>query len=311
MKVKNKNVITYSLEDLKTSINALKNLTNDREIIDSLDKCYDEIKYAKPSKRDNVLLINTKLENKFDDMRLRLAHNDIDGFKEDMVEVESLLIKRKGATNSMKNENKVSLFRKIFPKKKKLSKLERSEVTDQILALEKKQSDLVLKIEGTDALSHELFEKGKKEKNLQMRTFYAKRIESINREKEANIKRATLLNYKLGLLNRLKDAIDDRDFFYDADKTDLMGLLDNDKELTKFLSSIHAKAENVEEHMINIEAKFDDFDLMKMDNETIYGSRQSTDDILAQMEMQSQLDDEDRLYHTGLTDRDIRNKEEV
>ncbi len=307
---KKKTEMTYSLNDLCTSINVLKSLTDNDDIKKILNKHYEEIKYAKPSKKEKVLFINNQIENKFDDIRLDLSHNDYEKAKENLDEVSSLLVKRKGATDSLKEVNKVGLFGRIFKRKRKLSRLQRSEVTDQIINLEKRQKEIVDKIESTDEQTKEYFEKGKSEKNLQMRTFYAKKIESINREKGANIKRATLLNYKLGLLNRLKDAIDDRDFFYDASETDVMSLLDNDKELNKFLTDIRTKQEVVEEKMVGIESKFDDFEQSNIENESIYGSRESTDDILAQMEMQSQLDDEDKLFKTGITERKI-DKEEV
>ena len=312
MKMGSKNIEEgYTLNDLLTSIKVIRNHTDNKDVLSRLDKCYDEIKYAKPSKKEKVMLINRQIENKFDDVRLKIVHNDLEGAFSELDEVDSLLIKRKGATDSLKEENKVSLFRKIFPKKKTLAKLQKSEVVDQIIELERRQEELVKKIEGSDEAAKEMFNKGKNEKNLQMRTFYAKKVESINREKASNIKRATMLNFQLTQLNRLMNAIDDRDFFYDPHNENVMTLLQDEKQLKAFLAKNRVMEEAAEDKLLNVESAFDDYDAMASDNEAIYGSKQSTDDILAQMEMQAQMEDEEALYNGTYTSAKKENKEEV
>ena len=146
MLIKKKKMITYSLEDLLTSINVLKNLTSDPDVRSKLNKYYDELRFAKPSKNDKVLLINNQIEHKFDELRIKIAHNEIDEALAGCDEIDTLLIKRKGACNELNNEKRF----KLFKRKKKLAKLERTEVTDQILSLDRRQAELVKKIENTE-----------------------------------------------------------------------------------------------------------------------------------------------------------------
>ena len=90
-----------------------------------------------------------------------------------------------------------------------------------------------------------------------------------------------------------------------------MTLLQDEKQLKAFLAKNRVMEEAAEDKLLNVESAFDDYDAMASDNEAIYGSKQSTDDILAQMEMQAQMEDEEALYNGTYTSAKKENKEEV
>ena len=107
-------------------------------------------------------------------------------------------------------------------KRKKYDKLTREEVVESICSLEKELSALEDEIIGAQSKIDDLMAKGKAERSNEMRVFYAKKINSIKAERTRNIQRATYLTYNIQLLEKLKRAIDDNQFFSSSAKAPLI-----------------------------------------------------------------------------------------
>lgn len=90
--------------------------------------------------------------------------------------------------------------------------------------------------------------KGKKEKSKDIKLLYAKRINSLKAEREDSVRRAMYLMYNIQLLNKLKTAIDDNQFFKKSANISLGNLLSDQKGLAKFLNktlNIRIRSEDV------------------------------------------------------------------
>ncbi len=174
--------------------------------------------------------------------------------------------------------------------KSKYDKLTREDVVDAICKLEKESHEISAQIMDSQKQINELKLKGRKETSRDMRLYYAKKINAIKDERQQNIRRDMFLMYNISLLNKLKSAIDDNQFFAKASKMSLGNLLGDQKGLAKFLNktlNTRVTAENV---LTDADETFKQIEDMYEKNESIYGVSASDDELLATFEAEDDID---------------------
>ena len=144
------------------------------------------------------------------------------------------------------------------------------------------------KIKEIDAL----MEKGKKEKSRELQLFYAKKISNINEEKKVCMERGMYLLYNIRLMNRLKDAYDSNNFYKTQTKVPLSELLQDQKQLAKFLNKALVTRTASEDVLTSADELFTEVQAAYDTNETIYGVGATEEEILTMFEKENQLNDE-------------------
>ena len=133
-------------------------------------------------------------------------------------------------------------------RKNKFKKLKKEEVQDAIYELEKQENlieDLLL--EKQEEVDYYL-NKGKREKAEELRILYAKKISHLKQEMQGHISKGSYLLYNIKLLSKLKESIDDKEFFENTGKVSLGNLLKDQRGLAVFLNkalNIKISAEEV------------------------------------------------------------------
>lgn len=187
-------------------------------------------------------------------------------------------------------------------KKNKFAKLQREDVVDSICALEKQESELEKSIIENSKKIDELIAQGKKEKSREIKLLLAKKITFLNNEKQADVKKCMYLMYNIKLANRLKDAIDEKDFIQGVGSTNIKELLSDQKGLAKFLNKALDIKVSDEEILTQAENIFQDVNESYIENESIYGVQQNDDELLAMFETAESLTD-DLTTETGSEDQ--------
>ena len=141
-----------------------------------------------------------------------------------------------------------------------------------------------------------LMEKGKKETDKQIKLFYAKRINGIKAEREQSVQRAMYLMYNVQLLNKLKAAIDDNQFFKNSSKVSLGNLLSDQKGLAKFLNKTLNTRVAAEDVLTSADETFKAVEDAYEKNGTIYGMNEQDDALLAMFEVEETVADEQAMY---------------
>lgn len=184
----------------------------------------------------------------------------------------------------------------MWPFKSKYDKLTREETVDAICKLEKElqgiEDGLVEKQKQVD----EFMAKGKKETNKEIKLFYAKRINSLKAEREQSVQRAMYLMYNIQLLNKLKSAIDDNQFFKNSSKASLGNLLADQKGLAKFLNKTLNTRVKAEDVLTSADETFRAVEDAYEKNETIYGMNSQDDALLAMFETEEMVESEQEMY---------------
>lgn len=166
----------------------------------------------------------------------------------------------------------------------KYDKLTREEVVDSICKLEQElqsiEDGLTEKQKQIDAL----MEKGRKESDRQLKLFYAKKINLLKAEREQDVKRAMYLMYNIQLLNKLKNAIDDNQFFKKSSQLSLGDLLSDQKGLARFLNKTLNTRVAAEDVLTSADEIFRDIEDAYEVNDTIYGMSSQDDALLAMFE---------------------------
>lgn len=184
----------------------------------------------------------------------------------------------------------------MWPFKSKYDKLKREDVTDAICKLEQEQERIDHEIEGSKKQIATLMEKGKKETDKQIKLYYAKKINTIKANRERDIKRITYLMYNIQLLERLKTAIDDNQFFKTSSKISLNNLLADQKGLAVFLNKTLQTKISAEDVLTSADETFNDIESSYEENETIYGVSKNDDELLAMFETEEQVNSEEEIY---------------
>ena len=101
----------------------------------------------------------------------------------------------------------------MWPFKSKYDKLTREDVVDAICKLEKESTTIEDEIVAKQKQIEGFKVKGKAEKSREIKLLYAKKINALTAEREQLAQRDMYLLYNLRLLNKLKQSIDDNQFF--------------------------------------------------------------------------------------------------
>ena len=180
-----------------------------------------------------------------------------------------------------------------WPFKSKYDKLTREEVVDSICKLERDLSSLENDIISSGGRINDLIAKGKAEKSNDIRMFYAKKINALKEERKRNIQRATYLMYNIQLLGKLKNAIDDNQFFQNNSKTPLSQLLADQKGLAIFLNKALNNRIEAEQILTDADETFKTIEDSYVVNEAIYGEKKEDNELLAVFETEDMLSDVD------------------
>lgn len=168
--------------------------------------------------------------------------------------------------------------------KGKYDRIKREEVVDAIVKLQSEEAQVEERVRDARAQIEALMAQGREEKDIQMRLFLAKKINYLKEEQKQNMQRATYLLYNVQLLNRLKSAIDDKQFFSNSMGAPLNSLLADQRALAQFLNkalNTRVAAENV---LTEADETFNDVLSAYEENEKIYGVNKSDDELLAVFE---------------------------
>lgn len=176
----------------------------------------------------------------------------------------------------------IAKIRSLF--KGKYDRIKREEVVDAIVKLQSEEAQVEERVRDARAQIEALMAQGREEKDMQMRLFLAKKINYLKEEQKQNMQRATYLLYNVQLLNRLKSAIDDKQFFSNSMGAPLNSLLADQRALAQFLNkalNTRVAAENV---LTEADETFSDVLSAYEENEKIYGVNKSDDELLAVFE---------------------------
>ena len=163
-------------------------------------------------------------------------------------------------------------------------KLKREDVIESIVKLEKQQQEIEDGIVDKEAHIQELLAKGKVEKSQEIRLMYAKKINYLKEQKTRDAKRGMYLTYNINMMNKLKDAMEDKEFFTTSSKIQLNKLLADQKGLARYLNKALKVRIKEEDVLTNADETFNEVASMYEDNETIYGAGKTDDQLLAMFE---------------------------
>ena len=184
----------------------------------------------------------------------------------------------------------------MWPFKSKYDKLTREEVVDAICKLEQESASIEEGLLTAQKHIDELTVKGKKEKSKEVKLFYAKKINSLKAEREQSVRRAMYLIYNIQLLQKLKTAIDDNQFFKNTSKVSLGNLLADQKGLAKFLNKTLGVRIAAEDVLTSADETFRAVEDAYEQNDTIYGMNTQDDELLAMFETEEQVDAEQEMF---------------
>ena len=176
-------------------------------------------------------------------------------------------------------------------KRNKFDKITRTEVVDSIIKLEKQQTDIVASVDSNNTEVTELMIKGKAEKDVNMRMFYAKKIENLRRNSDMAARRLQFVATNMSAMYQLKSAMDDREFLNSASNLSLNEMLTKPKELSKFLNSVNSQKMSSEDSLANVLDTFETAESGYIENDSIYGQSDSQQSIMAMFDEESISDD--------------------
>ncbi len=177
----------------------------------------------------------------------------------------------------------------MWPFKSKYDKLTREDVVDAICKLEKESTAIEDEIVAKQKQIEGLKVKGKAEKSREIKLLYAKKINALTAEREQLAQRDMYLLYNLRLLNKLKQSIDDNQFFAKTSKMSLGNLLGDQKGLAKFLNKTLNTRVNAENVLTEADETFKQVEEMYEKNDSIYGVNTNDDELLAVFESEEDM----------------------
>lgn len=184
----------------------------------------------------------------------------------------------------------------MWPFKSKYDKLTREEVVDAICKLEQESKAIEDGLGAKQQQIDDLMKKGKAEKSKEVKLFYAKKINSLKAEREQSVQRAMYLMYNTQLLQKLKTAIDDNQFFKNTSKASLGNLLADQKGLAKFLNKTLGTRVAAEDVLTSADETFRAVEDAYEKNESIYGMSSQDDALLAMFETEEQVEAEQEMF---------------
>lgn len=198
----------------------------------------------------------------------------------------------------------------MWPFKNKYDKLTREETVDAICKLENESKNIEDELVEKQKQIDGLMAKGKAETNREIKLFYAKKINALKAEREQSVQRAMYLMYNIQLLNKLKSAIDDNQFFKNSSKVSLGNLLADQKGLAKFLNKTLNTRVAAEDVLTAADETFKNVEDAYEKNETIYGMSKEDDALLAMFETEETVAEEQEHYSPEATAEKKDDKEE-
>lgn len=175
----------------------------------------------------------------------------------------------------------------------KFKKLKREDVVNAIIEQSKQQEDLESGVLAKSEEVEKLMERGRKEKNRDIKLLCAKKVNSLQAEIKRDTRRAALLLYNVKLLEKLKAAIDDNRFIENTTKLPLNKLLSDRKALAQFLETSIQNRADAETMLTQADELFESYEqVANVTSSPIYDVNESDDELLAMFEMQEQLDSE-------------------
>ena len=184
----------------------------------------------------------------------------------------------------------------MWPFKSKFDKLTREEVVDAICKLEQESKAIEDGLGAKQQQIDDLMKKGKTEKSRDVKLFYAKKINALKAEREQSVQRAMYLMYNIQLLQKLKTAIDDNQFFKNTSKVSLGNLLADQKGLAKFLNKTLGTRVAAEDVLTSADETFRAVEDAYEKNESIYGMSSQDDELLAMFETEEQVEAEQEIF---------------
>lgn len=184
----------------------------------------------------------------------------------------------------------------MWPFKSKFDKLTREEVVDAICKLEQESKAIEDGLGAKQQQIDDLMKKGKTEKSRDVKLFYAKKINALKAEREQSVQRAMYLMYNIQLLQKLKTAIDDNQFFKNTSKASLGNLLADQKGLAKFLNKTLGTRVAAEDVLTSADETFRAVEDAYEKNESIYGMSSQDDALLAMFETEEQVEAEQEMF---------------
>lgn len=178
----------------------------------------------------------------------------------------------------------------------KYDKLTREEVVCAICTLEKDLQCIEGELVEEQKKIDEFMQKGKQEADREIKLFYAKRINSIKAERETSVRRAMYLLYNIRLLNKLKAAIDDNQFFKNSTKISFGNLLADQKGLAKFLNKTLNTRVKAEDILTSADETFKAVEDVYGKKDTIYGINQDDDALLAMFETEEMAEAKQEIF---------------
>ena len=175
-------------------------------------------------------------------------------------------------------------------RKNKFKKLKQEDVVTSIIELTRREEEMEQTIVENQGKIRELFSKGKAEKDPNIRTLLAKKINFLKDDNKNLVQRSMYLMYNIKLLNRLKDALDDDNFIASVGEQNLSDLLGVQKQLALFLNRAlnrKVKAENI---LTGADDIFNEVASSYEPDDRIYGITDSDDETLAMFELEDNLE---------------------
>lgn len=183
----------------------------------------------------------------------------------------------------------------FFFKKNKYDKLTREEVVQAICSLEQDSKEIEEGLETKQKQIDELMEKGKRESSRELKLFYAKKINMLKADRQQSVQRAMYLMYNIRLLEKLKAAIDDNQFFKKTSKASLGDLLSDQKGLAAFLNKALGTRIAAEDVLTSADETFRAVEDAYEQNESIYGINEQDDALLAMFETEETVASEQEM----------------
>ncbi len=184
-------------------------------------------------------------------------------------------------------------------------KIKREDVTDQIIKYESELSAIEKEVYEFGANIDKLYEKGKKEKNIQVRELIADKIIQSKKSLSGKINRIKFLQYNINVLENLKTAIDDMEFSKERKNNQLNKILRHSKDLNDFLIRSNACRNQLENTLIEANQTFEEFESMRDFNNDIYDFKEEASDVMAQFEM----DDDNTINEEEITRNDKKSED--
>lgn len=184
-------------------------------------------------------------------------------------------------------------------------KIKREDVTDQIIKYESELSAIEKEVYEFSANIDKLYEKGKKEKNIQVRELIADKIIQSKKSLSGKINRIKFLQYNINVLENLKTAIDDMEFSKERKNNQLNKILRHSKDLNDFLIRSNACRNQLENTLIEANHNFEEFESMRDFNNDIYDFKEEASDVMAQFEM----DDDNTINEEEIIQNDKKSED--